>query len=120
MQVLHSIAEIMAYLRELNELEPKRAKNPGKNPSDRQKAINKRIEAVRAELPAPILSHHDRIRARGKSSVAAVKHWVCCACFLQVPSGSRANLITLEDLPICEHCGSYLYLDDEQPEAPKQ
>ncbi|MCC6353289.1 MAG: hypothetical protein IT577_05345 [Verrucomicrobiae bacterium] len=116
MQAPPSIAAVMALLRELNELEPKRAKNPGKNPSDRQKTLLRRIDAVRAQLPGPILSHHDRIRARGKSSVAAVKHWVCCNCFLQVPSGSRANLITLDDLPICEHCGSYLYLDTP-PEA---
>lgn len=117
MQALHSIAEIMASLRELNELEPKRAKNPGKNLSDRQKVLLKRIETLRSELPTPILSHHDRIRARGKSSVAAVRHWVCCSCFLQVPSGSRANLITLEDLPICEHCGSYLYLESPPENA---
>lgn len=114
MPARRSIAEIMAFLRELNELEPKRAKTQTKTPSDRQKAILDRIEAIRAELPTPILSHHDRIRARGKSSVAAVRNWVCCACFLQVPSGSRANLITLDDLPLCEHCGSYLYLEAAQ------
>ncbi len=116
MPARQSIAEIMALLRELNELESKRTKTPSKTPSDRQKTILARIEVVRAALPAPILSHHDRIRARGKSSVAAVKNWVCCACFLQVPSGSRANLITLDDLPLCEHCGSYLYLN-APPEA---
>lgn len=108
----------MALLRELNELEGKRAKTATKTPSDRQKTILKRIQEVRTGIPAPILSHHDRIRARGKSSVAGVKHWVCLSCFLQVPSGSRKNLITLDDLPICEHCGSYLYLADPPPDAP--
>lgn len=108
----------MGLLCELNGLEPKRCKRPAKSPSDRQKTLLKRIGAVRSRLPAFILSHHDRIRARGRSSVAAVKNWVCGNCFLQVPSGSRANLITLDDLPLCEHCGSYLYLDSP-PETPK-
>lgn len=118
MQASTSIADMMALLRELNGLEPNRRKRPARGPSDRQRALIERIGAVRSRLPAFILSHHDRIRARGRSSVAAVKNWVCGNCFLQVPSGSRANLITLDDLPLCEHCGSYLYLDSP-PEAPE-
>lgn len=76
------------------------------------------IEAIRAELPRPILSHHDRIRVRGRLSCQPVRHWVCSSCHISLASGTRRQLTLLNDLTICDNCGSYVYLLPEEGGQP--
>ena len=75
-------------------------------------AAGKRIAELRAQVPAQILGHYDRLVQRGKKGVAAVRNQVCMGCHVQVP---RATVITLmhgDDIRICESCGRYLYLQE--------
>jgi len=71
--------------------------------------------ALRAQIPVQILGHYDRLVARGKKGVAAVRGQVCSGCHMQVPLGVVMTLRHGQDIQLCENCGRYLYLpsDDE-------
>jgi predicted nucleic acid-binding Zn-ribbon protein len=77
--------------------------------------MKKQIAELRAKIPAPILGHYDRLVARGKKGVAAVRNEVCTACHMRVPRGAVLTLMHGEDVQLCENCGRYLYL----PEPPE-
>jgi len=80
----------------------------------------KEIEALRALVPPPILGHYDRLRARAKKVVSAVRNQVCTGCHVQVPRAVEINIMHGEDIQICENCGRYLYLPDaSEPELPE-
>lgn len=72
----------------------------------------KRIAELRAKIPAPVLGHYDRLMARGKKGVAAVRSQVCTACHMHIPRGAILTLMHGEDLQLCENCGRYLYLPE--------
>lgn len=72
---------------------------------------------IRSTIPAPILGHYDRLRARGKKGVAMVRNGVCGECHMRAPIGVLANLIHRSDIQLC-NCGRYLYLADEAPSPP--
>jgi hypothetical protein len=77
-------------------------------------------EKLRAQIPAPVLAHYDRLVARGKKGVAAVRNQICTGCHMQVPLGVTITLMHGDDLQICESCGRYLYLAVLAPaDAPK-
>jgi len=76
------------------------------------------IEILRGQIPVPILTHHNRIRARGRNSTSPVRDWVCRTCFISVASGLRTHLIQRDDLYVCENCGSYSYIPDSSKEYP--
>jgi predicted nucleic acid-binding Zn-ribbon protein len=98
---------IAAWLRELSELEAGRAK-----PVRRTTAA--RLNSLRELIPTSILLHYDRLKARGKRSVAPVKRGVCGSCHLAVPSGSLANLRrTTGTLNVCVNCGAFVYFEEE-------
>jgi predicted nucleic acid-binding Zn-ribbon protein len=75
---------------------------------------NKNVEAslaeLRAKIPSQILAHYDRLVARKKKGVAAVRGQVCSGCHMQVPLGVVMTLRRGQDIQICESCGRYLYL----------
>lgn len=70
-------------------------------------------EALRAQVPKPVLDHFDRLNAHGKTGVACVRRGVCGACHLRVCSGTLAGLARHDDVYICDNCGRYLYLAPE-------
>jgi predicted nucleic acid-binding Zn-ribbon protein len=72
--------------------------------------LGNRIEKLRAKIPAQVLGHYDRLAARGKKGVAAVRNQVCTGCHVQVPLGVTVTLMHGDDIQICENCGRYLYL----------
>jgi predicted nucleic acid-binding Zn-ribbon protein len=73
---------------------------------------DRRIEALRAKIPAPMLVHYDRLAVRGKKGVAAVRNQVCTGCHVQVPRAVVVTLMHGDDIRICESCGRYLYLPE--------
>ena len=75
--------------------------------------IPEKIQELRATIPAPILAHYDRLMARGKKGVAAVRNSVCTECHMRVAIGVCATLARREDIELCGSCGRYLYLPDE-------
>ncbi len=103
---------IIQSLRLLASLEIEERKS-SKHDAQHQEVLQ-RIETLRALLPTAILGHHDRLKARGKPSVAPVRHGVCGACHLAIPHGRLADLRrTADALNVCDHCGVFVYLVDE-------
>jgi len=68
------------------------------------------LAELRARIPSQILGHYDRLVARGKKGLAAVRGQVCSGCHMQVPLGVVMTLKRGEDIQLCESCGRYLYL----------
>jgi hypothetical protein len=100
---------IATWLRELSGLDAGRAK-PVRG------TTAARVNSLRELIPTSILLHYDRLKARGKRSVAPVKRGVCGSCHLAVPSGSLANLRrTTGTLNVCVNCGAFVYFDEEEP-----
>jgi len=67
---------------------------------------------LRGKIPAQILGHYDRLVARGKKGVTAIRGENCSSCHIRVPIGAIMTLKRGEDLQLCESCGRYLYLPD--------
>ncbi len=102
--------KLIGNLSELQTLERVEKKRPG---------ANKRIVELRALIPAPILTHYDRLMARGKKGVATIKGQVCGECHVQVPRNTILILMSGEDIQICGNCGRYLCLPEPvNPAAP--
>jgi predicted nucleic acid-binding Zn-ribbon protein len=75
------------------------------------------IAELRATIPPQILGHYDRLVAKGKKGITAIRGQVCSGCHMTVPVGIIATLKRDEDIQLCENCGRYLYLlDTPEPE----
>ncbi len=112
-EAIIDIKTIMRSLLRLNLLEETMAAHSFR--TNAYKSAAGEVTSMRGDIPAPILAHHDRKRARGRSSVAAVRHWVCTSCFISVPQGRRSHLTQCDDLSVCDNCGSYLFLETPDP-----
>ncbi len=75
---------------------------------------------LRGKIPLPILSHYDRLRARGKRGIAAVRNSVCTGCHMVLPVGVVMTLKHDEDIQLCDSCGRYLYLAEVVETQPVQ
>ncbi len=82
-----------------------------------EKNAESRKAELRANIPAPILAHYDRLVARGKKGVALVRNQVCTGCHMRLPIGIINTVMQHQDIQICDSCGRYLYLPDA-PENP--
>ena len=83
------------------------------------KALSPEDEAgilkLRENVPPPILSHFDRLIARGKKGVALARNGVCTECHLRITSGTLARLAYTTEIRICDNCGRYLFLPANEP-----
>jgi predicted nucleic acid-binding Zn-ribbon protein len=70
------------------------------------------IAELRGKIPPQILGHYDRLVARGKKGVTAIRGENCSSCHIRVPIGAIMTLKRGEDIQLCENCGRYLYLLD--------
>ncbi|MFH1067878.1 MAG: hypothetical protein V1746_08260 [bacterium] len=110
---------ILEALKQLNLLENKLDNAKGESHA----SLEKHIEKERTRIPKPILSHHDRIRAKSRASVAPVRasastsKWLCGNCHIEVPRGMYGRLQVVTDITVCENCGVYLYLEKEKVSA---
>lgn len=98
------VLEILLQLQDL-ELGP-RADSP---------AARREAEALRRQVPVPILGHYDRLVTRGKKAVALVRHGVCTGCQMKLPSGLYAKLLRNDDVCVCDNCARYLVMAPEPP-----
>lgn len=73
------------------------------------------IEALRKEIPVPILTHFERLTARGKKGVALVRHGVCSGCQMHLATGVHAALLRDDDIAMCDSCARYLLLAPDLP-----
>lgn len=87
-----------------------------KKPSSKDAAL---IEELRAEIPAPILAHYDRLRSRGKKGVSVIRNNVCSGCHMGVAIGTIVTLKKGKDIQLCGSCGRYLYLPPEEAAVPE-
>jgi hypothetical protein len=76
------------------------------------------IAKLRSKIPDNVLGHYDRLMARGKKGVAAVRNQNCAGCHMSVPLAVVMTLKHADDIQLCDNCGRYLYLPDEE-EAPQ-
>lgn len=113
-------SEPIAYLRQrleqLNQLEDDGtlAKRTGRS------ALNSEalMESLRANMPVGVLAHHDHLRARGRRSVAEVRHGVCSGCHMSLPTGLQAEVQHESTLLKCETCGRFIFPAVEAVEPP--
>jgi predicted nucleic acid-binding Zn-ribbon protein len=81
------------------------------------------IQELRKRIPTSILGHYDRLRTRGKESIAAVRRDVCGACHLQLPRGVVLHLQGSHEMGICDHCSAFIYVPEpetvDRQESPK-
>jgi len=68
------------------------------------------IESLRAEISPSVLAHHDRLRARGRKSVAEVRNGVCSGCHVGLSIGTVAAVKHQSSLLKCENCGRFIFL----------
>jgi predicted nucleic acid-binding Zn-ribbon protein len=73
------------------------------------------LKKLRETVPATILVRFDRLIARGKKGVATVRHGVCSECHLRIPSGTLASLAYTTEMHVCDNCGRYLFLPEDEP-----
>jgi len=76
-------------------------------------SVEAAISQLRRKIPLPILEHYDRLTARGKTGLAAVRHQVCMGCHMRIPIGAIIRLMHAEDVQLCDNCGRYLYLPND-------
>jgi len=85
-----------------------------KSPSAAEK---KKIDALRKQIPPPILGHYDRLMQRGRKGIALVRHGVCTGCRMRLASGLYAQVLRGEEICLCENCARYLFLAPEERQA---
>jgi len=77
-----------------------------------EKIAGATIAELRGRIPAQVLGHYDRLVARGKKGVTAIRGENCSSCHIRVPIGAIMTLKRGEDIQLCESCGRYLFLPD--------
>lgn len=76
------------------------------------------MQELRTRIPPQILAHYDRLMARGKTGITAVRNQVCTGCHMRLPIGVVMTIMKGTDIQLCDTCGRYLYLPEE-PAAPE-
>ena len=75
--------------------------------------VKDEIQVLRQLIAAPMLTHYDRLRVRGKKGVAIVRNGVCSECHVQVAVGVVPTLMHADDIQLCGNCGRYLFLPED-------
>jgi hypothetical protein len=72
------------------------------------------MEALRSEIPEPLLRIFDRFVARKRKSVAVVRNGVCGECHLKIAVGILGSLAFGQGVQQCGNCGRFLYLPEDE------
>jgi predicted nucleic acid-binding Zn-ribbon protein len=83
---------------------------------DERIKVESLIESLRAKLPVGVLALHDKMRAKGKRSVAGVRRGVCSGCHLALGVGNVAA-VRAKELRRCGNCGRYVYMVEDEESA---
>jgi hypothetical protein len=76
-----------------------------------------KILKLREHVPEAILTHFSRVIARGKTAVSPARNGVCTECHLKITSGSLARLAHAGIVHVCDNCGRYLFLPENEPSS---
>ncbi len=98
---------IMENLRALQEIQ---LQHHAPSPEDKRAILG-----LREGVPTAILARFDRLIARGKKGVAIARNGACGECHLRVPLGALASLAYTNEVHVCDNCGRYLYLPENEP-----
>lgn len=98
--------EIMEALLKLQEAQIRADLEPGKD--------NTTTRKFRKLIPEPIQGHFDRIRVRGKKGVSIIRNGTCNGCYMKLALGTLVTLRKGEDIQLCDNCGRYLYLPEDE------
>jgi len=107
--------DLFQKLEQLNRLEEEQelARRSGHSALDPEA----RIESLRSNIPLNVLIQHDRLRARGRCSVAKVKNAVCSGCHMSLPVGTLSEVKRQSHLVKCDYCGRFLLQAQDNPDA---
>ena len=72
------------------------------------------IESLRANLPLSVLVQHDRLRTKGRRSIAELRRGVCSACHMSLPVGAQSEVKRQSALLRCDYCGRFVFLAGEE------
>jgi predicted nucleic acid-binding Zn-ribbon protein len=113
-QYTEPIADLRQQLEQLNQLEDDQAQARRTGRS----ALNSEalMESLRANMPLGVLSHHDRLRSRGRQSLAEIRHGVCSGCHMTLPTGLQAEVQRQTSLLRCATCGRFIFPSGEADE----
>ena len=104
MQVMRKVTELLLALQNLQFDERSRTSRS-----------NAEMEKLRDKVPTPILAHYERLALRGKKGVAIARAGVCSECHLRIISGKLIGLVYTDEVQLCDNCGRFLYLPDDEP-----
>src|SRR6266550_2841543 len=110
------IADLRQRLEQLNELEDEQSLvRRSEHSASNSKVLR---ESLRANLPLSVLTHHDRLRSRGRRSVAEVRNGVCSGCHMNLPTGLQAEVQRKSMLLRCQTCERFIFPVKEASEPP--
>lgn len=79
----------------------------------RRRAVPESADSLRKRIPADVLLHYDRYRARGRKVTATVNNnGVCGGCHVSVTRGLIVALQRGDQIQVCGNCGRYLMLEN--------
>lgn len=109
-------ADLRQKLEQLNRLEDEgtATRRSGRSTLDSEALI----ESLRANFPLNVLLQHDRLRARGRRSLAEVRNGVCSGCHMSLPSGTMLDVRRESALVKCDYCGRFLFLAKDESASP--
>lgn len=84
---------------------------------DATEAERQRMADIRAQVPAPVLAHYNRLILNKRKPIAEVRRGICSACHLRLAAWIR-QAAQDDDLHLCENCGAYLVFVPDEPVAP--
>jgi predicted nucleic acid-binding Zn-ribbon protein len=84
-------------------------------PDDVTAERQQRAVELRAQIPAPVLAHYNRLVVNRVKPIAEVRRGICGGCHLKLASWVRQAAAD-DDLHVCENCGAYLVFPVEEPE----
>jgi len=98
--------EVIEALLKLQEAQTRANLAPGQD--------NTTTRKLRKLVPPQIQGHYDRLTARGKKGVSIVRNSTCTGCFMKVALSALQVLRNGKDIRLCDNCGRYLYLPEEE------
>jgi predicted nucleic acid-binding Zn-ribbon protein len=113
------IADLRQRLEQLNELDDEQSLIRRSEHSASNSEVLR--ESFRANLPLSVLTHHDRLRSRGRRSIAEVRNGVCSGCHMNLPTGLQAEVPEVQRKSMllrCQTCGRFIFPVKEASEPP--
>lgn len=106
---MNKTLQLLLTIQELGLLRVRQEKAVAGSPAGESPALRRKLDQLRRQVPAPVLSQYDRLAQIHPDVVTTLVGGVCQGC--RQPVGGRlAGLILKSDrLLQCEHCGRFIF-----------